>query len=35
MRLDPKGCADPSWLLVFKNCLKKCSSLKNDCVIDV
>ena len=32
-RLDPKVCADPSWLLVFKNGLKKCSSLKNVIVI--
>ena len=29
-RLDPKVCADPSWLLVFKNGLKKCCRLKND-----
>ena len=29
-RLDPKVCADPSWLLVFKNGLKKHSSLLND-----
>ena len=27
--LDPKVCADPSWLLVFKNGLKKSSSLEN------
>ena len=29
-RLDPKVCADSSWLLVFKNGLKKHSSLIND-----
>ena len=29
-RLDLKVCADLSWLLVFKNGLKKCSSFKND-----
>ena len=34
-RLDPKVCADLSWLLVFKNGLKKHSSLINDRVIDV
>ena len=33
--LDPKVYADPSWLLVIKNYLKKCSSLKNYWVIDV
>ena len=34
-KLDPKVCADSSWLLVFKNGLKKHSSLINDQVIDV
>ena len=34
-RLDPKVCVDSSWLLVFKNGLKKHSSLINDRVIDV
>ena len=34
-RLDLKVCADPSWLLVLKNGLKKHSSLINDWVIDV
>ena len=34
-RLDLKVFADPSWVLVFKNGLKKCSSLTNDWVIDV
>ena len=34
-RLDLKVCADLSWLLVFKNGLKKHSSLINDQVIDV
>ena len=34
-RLDLKVCADSSWLLVFKNGLKKHSSLINDRVIDV
>ena len=29
-RLDLKVRADPSWLLVFKNGLKKCYSLTND-----
>ena len=29
-KLDLKVCADPSWLLVYKNGIKKCSSLKND-----
>ena len=29
-RLDPKVCADLTWLLVFKNGLKKHSSLIND-----
>ena len=33
--LELKVCADPSWLPVFKNGLKKCSSLKDDWVIDV
>ena len=28
-RLDVKVCADPSWLLVFKYCFKKCCSLTN------
>ena len=28
--LDPKVCADPLWLLVIKNGLKKHSSLIND-----
>ena len=26
--MDPKVCADPSWFLVFKDGLKKCSSFK-------
>ena len=34
-RLDLKVCADSSWLLVFKNGLKKHSSLIIDRVIDV
>ena len=34
-RLDPKVCADSSWLLVLKNGLKKHYSLINDRVIDV
>ena len=34
-RLDPKVCTDLSWLLVFKNGLKKHSSLINDRVIAV
>ena len=34
-RLDPKVCAYSSWLLVFKNGLKKHYSLINDRVIDV
>ena len=34
-RLDLKVWADPSWLLVLKNCLKKVSSLINDWVIDI
>ena len=29
-KLDPKVCADLSWLLVFKNGLKKHSSIIND-----
>ena len=33
--LDLKVWADPSWLLVFKNGHKKCSSLTNDWVIDI
>ena len=33
--LDPKVCADLSWLLVLKNGLKKHYSLINDWVIDV
>ena len=34
-RLDLKVWADPSWLLVLKNGLKKCSSLTNDWVREV
>ena len=34
-RLDLKVCADLSWLLVFKNGLKKHSSLIIDRVIDI
>ena len=34
-RLDPKVCADSSWLLVFKNGLKKHYSLINYQVINV
>ena len=33
--LDLKVCEDPSWLIVLKNGLKKCSSFKNYIVIDV
>ena len=33
--LDPKVCADPSWLIVFKDGLKKSSSFKKSAILMV